>query len=157
MKWISVEEEIDQLELAKKFMEKFFHERGNYEERYYDRNGKRLSVVEFNDYLQDLEYKVLKQCWYGPFFVSTVWLGVDHRFRLDLDDESKPLIFETMIFDKREKERKKAEPLIGHEVNEYQERYSTEEEAYAGHKEACKIAEKAARKLPNSDEEAPSL
>jgi hypothetical protein len=46
--------------------------------------------------------------------VSTVWLGLDHRF-----DEGPPLIFETMIF--------------GGPHDQYCDRYSTEEAALAGH------------------------
>ena len=48
--------------------------------------------------------------------VSTVFLGVDHRF----GDEGPPLIFETMVF---------GGPLDGE-----QDRYSTWDEAEAGHK-----------------------
>jgi hypothetical protein len=54
--------------------------------------------------------------------VSTVFLGLDHRF----GDSGPPLIFETMIF--------------GGEHDQYQERYSTWEEAEAGHKVACELA-----------------
>lgn len=46
--------------------------------------------------------------------VSTVWAGLNHRF-----GEGPPLIFETMIF--------------GGPHDQYQERYSTEEAALAGH------------------------
>lgn len=46
--------------------------------------------------------------------VSTVWLGLDHRF-----DEGPPLIFETMVF--------------GGPHDHYCDRYSTEEAAIAGH------------------------
>jgi hypothetical protein len=49
--------------------------------------------------------------------VSTVFLGLDHSF-----GKGPPLLFETMIF--------------GGEHNEYQERYSTWEEAEEGHKRA---------------------
>src|SRR6185437_442758 len=50
--------------------------------------------------------------------VSTIWLGLDHT----LGDGS-PLIFETMVFD-------------GHWDSELQWRYSTEEQARAGHRRA---------------------
>jgi hypothetical protein len=46
--------------------------------------------------------------------LSTVWLGLDHSF-----GAGPPLIFETMVF--------------GGPNDEEQERYSTEEEAKAGH------------------------
>lgn len=54
--------------------------------------------------------------------VSTVWLGLDHQW----DPSGPPLIFETMIF--------------GGVFNEEQWRYSTREEAHAGHAEAVRHA-----------------
>ena len=54
--------------------------------------------------------------------VSTVFLGIDHGF----GDGSPPILFETMIF--------------GGEHDDYQMRYSTWEEAEAGHITACKKA-----------------
>lgn len=54
--------------------------------------------------------------------VSTVFLGINHQFNLDLP----PLVFETMIF--------------GGLLDSYQERYSTYDEALKGHQ---KVVEKA--------------
>lgn len=54
--------------------------------------------------------------------VSTVFLGIDYSFTYT----HAPLIFETMIF--------------GGPHDQYYERYSTWEEAEAGHAEACKLA-----------------
>lgn len=54
--------------------------------------------------------------------VSTVWLGLDHRFGLT----GRPLIFETMLF-----------LPTGDTIGE-QWRYSTEEEAVRGHKTLVK-------------------
>ncbi|HEY6143716.1 MAG TPA: hypothetical protein VIV55_09930 [Flavobacterium sp.] len=54
----------------------------------------------------------------GNILVSTVFLGIDHSFRSDV-----PILFETMIF--------------GGELEGYQERYSTWDEAVKGHKRAC--------------------
>ena len=53
--------------------------------------------------------------------VSTVFLGIDHQF-----GEGEPLLFETMIF--------------GGDHDECQYRYSTYEEAEAGHNKACLLA-----------------
>ncbi len=53
--------------------------------------------------------------------VSTIFLGLDHSF-----NGGKPVLFETMIF--------------GGKHNEYQERYSTWDEAVEGHKKACELA-----------------
>lgn len=53
-------------------------------------------------------------------YVSTVWMGLDHSF-----GDGPPLIFETMYFGKNDE-------------GEDQERYSTEEEAMAGHERMVK-------------------
>jgi len=57
--------------------------------------------------------------------VSTVFLGIDHRFGA----EGPPLLFETMIF---------GGPLAG-----YQQRYSTWDDALVGHDMALKLAQRA--------------
>jgi len=58
--------------------------------------------------------------------VSTVFLGLDHSF-----SDGKPILFETMVFGKCK-------------FDEYQERYSTWEEAEAGHQQALtKVKEEA--------------
>lgn len=51
----------------------------------------------------------------GGAYVSTVFLGLDHRF-----GQGEPLVFETMVF--------------GGPLDQEQERYSTWDEAEAGHK-----------------------
>lgn len=65
----------------------------------------------------------------GPYWVSTTWLGLDHRRWGD----GPPLIFETMAFPLGEHH----EPVFGAPVE--QRRYSTLEEAKAGHEEVCRI------------------
>jgi hypothetical protein len=50
------------------------------------------------------------------YWVSTVWMGIDHRF-----GEGPPLIFETMVTNP------------SGEWEDYQERYSTENDAILGH------------------------
>ena len=52
--------------------------------------------------------------------VSTVFLGIDHRF----GNYGPPLLFETMVF--------------GGEFDQEMERYSTWDEAELGHNEMCK-------------------
>jgi len=59
----------------------------------------------------------------GKINISTVFLGLDHNF----DDNGPPLVFETMIF--------------GGIHDQYQDRYSTFEEALAGHETALKLAQ----------------
>jgi hypothetical protein len=66
--------------------------------------------------------------------VSTVWLGIDHsfgQFRRLMGESHVPIIFETMIF-------APGDVTIGGEddLDEYQERYATEEAAQAGHDRA---------------------
>jgi|ERR1035437_6928735 hypothetical protein len=51
--------------------------------------------------------------------VSTVFLGINH----DYNNSGTPILFETMIF--------------GGKYSEYQNRYSTYDEAIIGHQEAC--------------------
>jgi hypothetical protein len=59
-------------------------------------------------------------------FVSTVFLGLDHRCSFD---NCPPLLFETMIF--------------GGPEAEYQRRYSTWDNAVIGHKAAVRLVRKA--------------
>lgn len=55
----------------------------------------------------------------GDFWISTVWLGINHQY-----GNGKPLIFETMVF-KNESG-----------IDAYCDRYSTWKEAEEGHKRA---------------------
>lgn len=67
----------------------------------------------------------------GGAYISTMFLGIDHRFRFG--EESKnlpPLLFETMIFDGAE--------------DGYQERCSTWEEAEVQHARAVELVKRAA-------------
>jgi hypothetical protein len=58
--------------------------------------------------------KLFKIRRFEPVLISTVFLGLNHRF-----GEGSPLLFETMVF--------------GGKLDEAQERYSTYEEAEKGH------------------------
>ena len=62
--------------------------------------------------------KIVKQEYVGDRFVSTVMLLTGHEW--ELGEDKKPLFFETMIFGNESWEQ-------------YQERYSTYQEALAGH------------------------
>lgn len=61
--------------------------------------------------------RVVAQDQIGDIKISTVFLGLDHNF-----GDGAPLLFETMIF--------------GGVHDQYQDRYSTWQEAEAGHKKA---------------------
>jgi hypothetical protein len=82
--------------------------------RHYDRQGKLMSMANWCEKFEDLEYK--RVALYSGFLcrVSTVWLGLDHGYCND-----KPLIFETMVF------------MLGKDVD--CERYTSLEEAKSGH------------------------
>lgn len=81
--------------------------------------------------LTDRKYKVVKQETVGKYWVSTVWLGIDHSFNWFKDEPNpKPLIFETMVF----KVINGKKDYSGEE----QVRYVTEEQAKAGHKKMVK-------------------
>lgn len=57
----------------------------------------------------------------GDVSVSTLFLGLDHSF-----GGGPPVLWETMIF--------------GGEHDQYQERYTSREDAIAGHRVACELA-----------------
>ena len=90
-----------------------------------DRQGNPISEAEWarlrrgTNGERNRENIVVKQEHVGTYFVSTVWLGINHQY-----GEGQPLIFETMVFDDRKE--------FGHE-DVYMERYATEAEAVAGH------------------------
>lgn len=68
-------------------------------------------------------------------FISTVFLGLDHNFF----EEGPPLIFETMVFKNEIKETEIGEELFEFHDDLEQERYSTWDEAIAGHKKWVKV------------------
>jgi hypothetical protein len=75
------------------------------------------SMEEYNAFIEVnrlLDQTELATCW-----ISTVFLGLDHR----LSDSGPPLVFETMVFPSRRN------------LSEIDaDRYTTREEALAGHK-----------------------
>jgi hypothetical protein len=90
---------------------------------YYDRDGKPISQDVWVEWLSNKDYKVIAHTVMsdGKHMVSTVWLGLNHNFI-----GKTPLIFETMVFAADE-----MSPVDG-----MQWRYSTEDQAMAGHLEA---------------------
>lgn len=94
--------------------------------------------------LRDQSYKILKQDTIGKYFVSTVWLGLDHGWRLVAEREGLPYfptIFETMVF--KEDQRDEDD-----EWDRFQERYCTQEEALEGHAKVCEEV----RSLPKTED-----
>jgi hypothetical protein len=94
---------------------------------YYDRKGEPLDVHHWADLFGDDGYRTIAQHWARGWMISTIWLGLDHGF----GHGHMPLIFETMIFPPGD-----AASKDGAWAEEYQERYSTEEAAHAGHDRA---------------------
>lgn len=82
---------------------------------YYDRQGAPLSLEGWCALLRDHDYRRVALDYIGDVKVSTVWLGLDHNYFGD----GPPLIFETMVF--------------GGPMDQDPYRWSTEEEAKAGH------------------------
>jgi hypothetical protein len=90
----------------------------------YDRQGKPMSLEDWGSRLEkDKSYRrVAETTLPNGLYVSTVWLGIDHSF-----GEGPPLIFESMAF-----QSQAPGEFLGPDLD--QMRYSTEEEALAGHK-----------------------
>jgi hypothetical protein len=95
---------------------------------FYGRDGSPMTFARWIAIQEkDPESKIVVHSWFAHesavVLVSTVWLGMDHNFH----DSGAPLIFETMIFG------------LSEDVDEYQERYPTEDAARAGHDRALAL------------------
>lgn len=100
---------------------------------YFDREGNPISAQRWGELLETgvepdsrygpRSYKQVAEDTVGRFYLSTVWLGLDHGF-----GRGKPLIFETMIFDEGDGPRE--------EWDQDCVRYSSEAEAAEGHARA---------------------
>jgi hypothetical protein len=89
-----------------------------------DNNNKPIpatSIIEAAEWLEkNPERKAVKQENIGDIFVSTVFLGLDHAW-----NSTTPILWETMIF--------------GGEHDQYQERYTSHEDALKGHEFAVEL------------------
>ena len=82
------------------------------------------SVIEAAEWLdKNPERKAVKQEHIGDIFISTVFLGLDHAWNSDI-----LVLWETMIF--------------GGEHDQYQERYTSYEDALEGHQIALNLVNK---------------
>ena len=91
--------------------------------RYHDRDGRPIDLYEWAHLMEDQDYKRVQ--WdlvNGRWYVSTVWLGLDHNWW-----GGAPLIFETMVFS----QDGTAAPYDEWEMR----RYHTEQDARRGHAE----------------------
>ncbi len=86
-------------------------------------NPKKCDIEQFIEWSQDfaIDRRRIDYTEVGDVNISTVFLGLDHRFSSVGD----PILFETMIF--------------GGEHDSFQMRYTTKAAAIAGHKEALKM------------------
>ena len=88
-----------------------------------NKNAVEVSVLEWRDNCCN-EERIVKQEEVEDKYISTIFLGLDHNFRWNDEAIHKPLIFETMVFNKD-----KFDDI-------YMDRYSTWQEAEEGHKKA---------------------
>jgi len=92
-----------------------------------DENNKPVKANDVHDYLEWSDgnplAKPVAQEHIDTIFVSTVFLGLDHGWNGEI-----PLLWETMIF--------------GGEHDQYQERYTSHEDALEGHEKALKLVNK---------------
>ena len=88
---------------------------------------KSASIIEVAEWLKENpERKAVKQEHIGDIFISTVFLGLDHA--MPWDDDKTPILWETMIF--------------GGEHDQYQDRYTSHEDALEGHQTALNLVNK---------------
>ena len=77
----------------------------------------------------------------GPYWISTIFLGLDHDFLpAHVTGNGPPLIFETMVFDHSREESSPWFSRTHHPSFNFQLRYRSWDEAKAGHDYAVKIA-----------------
>ena len=89
---------------------------------YYGFEGEPISRSEWTALFEDLDARQVAQTELDGARVSTVWLGLDHRFGGD----GPPLIYETMIF--------------GGPFDEQAWRWPNRDAALAGHDQAVELA-----------------
>jgi hypothetical protein len=103
---------------------------------HFDRQGEPISMRRWAELFEDRGYQVVARTEVGGYFVSTIWLGLDHGF----GRWSQPMIFESMVFESELSYGKPSEwfpkGIVYHRDFE-QWRYSTEQAALAGHEELC--------------------
>jgi hypothetical protein len=87
-------------------------------------NPCKANLTEWAQFFESPKKRVLQQDRVGKYFVSTVFLGIDHNFA----GGGEPLLWETMIFPE------------GGLRELYQCRYSTLQQAESGHQSALNLA-----------------
>lgn len=97
-------------------------------------------VFEWGEWLEGADRSVC-QTRIGRWFVSTVFLGIDHNFHMPFAPDGspvdhRPVLFETMVFTAVDHPRVKFSTRIPCLFN-FQERYHTWTEAEQGHQKVC--------------------
>lgn len=102
------------------------------ESQYYDYKGNPISMWEWSEL--NTYHKKIALTFTNGYRISTVYLGIDHGWPSMVKEGEIyfPVIFETMIFAETKK-------LKGSEIDDYQERYSFEEQAFMGHIRAVQM------------------
>ena len=95
---------------------------------YYDRQGNPVEMMTWAKDFEDGDNRIVKQDYAGPWWISTVFLGLDHSF-----GDGPPLIFETMVFAAEDGK-------VTSYADEYCERYTSEASALEGHERALEWA-----------------
>lgn len=108
-----------------------------------DENGneKEVGLREWAEWIEKGTNRRIAYTEVGPFFVSTVFLGLDHSFGIGA-----PLLYETMAFEREDSDlevpgytspdgtvRPPRTVKTKRSLDGYGDRYSTREEALAGH------------------------
>lgn len=106
--------------------------------RYFDRAGNPMGLMEWATKMEDMNYRRIALTHLPNYkYVSTVWLGLDHGFRLTGKPQE---IFETMAFEEELKFHPPGEIFkTGFHYHEEVdcERWATESEALRGHQRMC--------------------
>jgi len=99
---------------------------------------KEVLLIDWATWLEDPKNKIIKQEYVGEYWVSTVFLGIDHSFSSPMKLGGPPVLFETMIFPVKED----PDTLILETImdEKYCDRYCTMDEALEGHKIAVRLA-----------------
>jgi hypothetical protein len=106
-----------------------------------------VEVSIFGDFVKMMAFQesggmIVKQEYFGNFYISTVFLGLDHNF-----GTGKPVLFETMIFTTEPTDfyfngNKYQDTSSGHAFEYFQTRCCTYDQAEIMHKSNVRIVEK---------------
>lgn len=111
---------------------------------YFDRQGNPITPGTWSRLLADFEYRQVAADAAGQFWVSTVWLGLNHDFFM----HHAPMIFETMVFPGKQDE----EGIASFREVFGPWRYSSEQEARRWHQAIVgKLRELSEKKLTAAD------